>query len=106
MVNDQLRLGMQFLDFIEILDGNGLALDEKDIIVLPVLGALDDPGMVTVDVAGQQIPVDPDRGLDRERVGRALVEIVHASSHALHLRADFVLIAERLRGEEQTASVF
>ena len=56
MVNDQLRLGMQFLDFIEILNGNGLALDEKDIIVLPVLGALDDPGMVTVDVAGQQIP--------------------------------------------------
>lgn len=59
MVNDQLRLGMQFLDFIEILNGNGLALDEKDIIVLPVLGALDDPDMVTVDVAGQQIPVDP-----------------------------------------------
>ena len=106
MVNDQLRLGMQFLDFIEILNGNGLALDEKDIIVLPVLGALDDPDMVTVDVAGQQIPVDPDRGLDRERVGRALVEIVHAGSHALHLRADFVLIAERLRGEEQNASVF
>ena len=95
---------MQFLDFIEILNGNGLALDEKDIIVLPVLGALDDPDMVTVDVAGQQIPVDPDRGLDRERVGRALVEIVHAGSHAL--RADFVLIAERLRGEEQNASVF
>ena len=106
MVNDQLRLGMQFLDFIEILNGNGLALDEKDIIVLPVLGALDDPGVVTVDVTGQQIPVDPNRGLDRERVGRTLVEIVHAGSHALHLRADFVLIAERLRGEEQNASVF
>ena len=106
MVDNQLRLGMQFFDFFEILDGNGLALDEKDVVVLPVFGALDDPGMVAVDVAGQQIPVDPDCGFDRERVGRALVEIVHTGSHALHLRADFVLIAERLRGEEQNAFVF
>ena len=106
VVDNQLRLGMQLLDFIEILDGNGLALDEKDVVVLPVFGALDDPGMVAVDVAGQQIPVDPDCGFDRERVGRALVEIVHTGSHALHLRADFVLIAERLRGEEQNAFVF
>lgn len=106
VVDNQLRLGVQFLDFIEIFDGNGLALDEKDVVVLPILGALDDPGVVAVDVTGQQIPVDPDRGLDRERVGRTLVEIVHAGSHALHLRADFVLIAERLCGKEQNASVF
>lgn len=37
MVDNQLRLGMQFFDFFEILDGNGLALDEKDVVVLPVL---------------------------------------------------------------------